>query len=76
MQSGRFFSDVYLEDTTMTAKEISARPETVVTMAPVPCTSTLTLVSIPQHPHMNPIQVRYQAALHPDADLIFLNIVT
>jgi len=40
--------------------------EAVVTMAPVPRISILTLVMGLRECNMNPIQVRYLAALHPD----------
>ena len=41
--------------------------EAVVTMAPVPRISILTLVMGLRECNMNPIQVRYQTALHPDS---------
>ncbi|GAI82291.1 unnamed protein product, partial [marine sediment metagenome] len=40
--------------------------EAVVTMAPVPHISILTLVKGLRECNLNPIQVRYLAALHPD----------
>ena len=46
--------------------EITGTLKQVVTMAPVPCALILTLVMGPHECNLNPIQVRYLAALHPD----------
>ena len=51
-----------LKDITMTAKEKSNIPRTVVTMAPVPCTSILTLVMGLQKYNMTPCHVVFLSA--------------
>ncbi len=47
-----------------------------VTMAPVPCASILTLVMGLRECNMNPIQVRYLAALRPEVSLAYRQSVT
>ncbi len=47
--------------------EIIRTVKQAVTMAPTPCTSILTLVMGLREYNLNPIQVRYQAALRPDS---------
>ena len=51
-----------LEDMTMTAEKISTRPGMVVTMAPLPCASILTLVMGLREYNMTPCHVVFLSA--------------